>query len=145
MFDVNVYQENIFHTKMHLKDFDLDTYLFEEKAKNLSFKERMRCASRRTLKRREIEELFHGAQGLLDCSARVLRECGVAPERFVMVGNSMRSDIEPVLRLGGWGVHVPYRLTWALEAEHTVDAGHARFCTVADAAGIPAALAGLGV
>ncbi|MCI1728312.1 MAG: HAD family hydrolase [Chiayiivirga sp.] len=77
--------------------------------------------------------------------ARVLRECGVAPERFVMVGNSMRSDIEPVLRLGGWGVHVPYRLTWALEAEHTVDAGHARFCTVADAAGIPAALAGLGV
>ena len=35
MFDVNVYQENIFHTKMHLKDFDLDQYLFEEKAKNL--------------------------------------------------------------------------------------------------------------
>ena len=32
MFDVNVYQENIFHTKMHLKDFDLDQYLFEEKA-----------------------------------------------------------------------------------------------------------------
>jgi hypothetical protein len=29
MFDVNVYQENIFHTKMHIKDFDLDTYLFE--------------------------------------------------------------------------------------------------------------------
>jgi len=28
MFDVNVYQENIFHTKMHLKDFDLDQYLF---------------------------------------------------------------------------------------------------------------------
>ncbi len=42
MFDVNVYQENIFHTKMHLKDFDLDQYLFEEKAKNLSFKERMK-------------------------------------------------------------------------------------------------------
>ncbi|MDF2483821.1 MAG: speD, partial [Stenotrophomonas indicatrix] len=38
MFDVNVYQENIFHTKMHLKDFDLDQYLFEEKAKNISFK-----------------------------------------------------------------------------------------------------------
>ena len=31
MFDVNVYQENIFHTKMHLKDFDLDQYLFEER------------------------------------------------------------------------------------------------------------------
>ncbi|AGH76027.1 S-adenosylmethionine decarboxylase [Xanthomonas citri pv. malvacearum str. GSPB1386] len=57
MFDVNVYQENIFHTKMHLKDFDLDQYLFEERAKNLSFKERMKIE---TLLKREIEELFHG-------------------------------------------------------------------------------------
>jgi len=57
MFDVNVYQENIFHTKMHLKDFDLDQYLFEEKAKNLSFKERMKIEA---LLKREIEELFHG-------------------------------------------------------------------------------------
>ena len=57
MLDVNVYQENIFHTKMHLKDFDLDNYLFEEKAKNLSFKERMKIEA---LLRREIEELFHG-------------------------------------------------------------------------------------
>ncbi len=57
MLDVNVYQENIFHTKMHLKEFDLDTYLFEEKAKNLSFKERMKIEARL---RREIEELYHG-------------------------------------------------------------------------------------
>ena len=57
MIDVNVYQENIFHTKMHLKDFDLDTYLFEEKARNLSFKERMRIEA---LLKREIEDLFHG-------------------------------------------------------------------------------------
>ena len=57
MLDVNVYQENIFHTKMHLKDFDLDNYLFEEKAKNLSFKERLRIEAQL---RREIEELFHG-------------------------------------------------------------------------------------
>ena len=57
MLDVNVYQENIFHTKMHLKEFDLDNYLFEEKAKNLSFKERMKIEA---LLKREIEELFHG-------------------------------------------------------------------------------------
>ena len=57
MLDVNVYQENIFHTKMHVKEFDLDTYLFEEKAKNLSFKDRSRVE---TQLRREIEELFHG-------------------------------------------------------------------------------------
>lgn len=57
MFDVNVYQENIFHTKMHLKDFDLDQYLFEEKAHNLSLRERKKIE---TLLKREIEELFHG-------------------------------------------------------------------------------------
>ena len=57
MIDVNVYQENIFHTKMHLTDFDLDQYLFEEKARNLSFKERMKIESRL---KRESEELFHG-------------------------------------------------------------------------------------
>ncbi|MGN6151370.1 MAG: adenosylmethionine decarboxylase [Lysobacteraceae bacterium] len=57
MLDVNVYQENIFHTKMHLKEFDLDNYLFEEKAKNLSFKDRMKIEA---LLKREIEELFHG-------------------------------------------------------------------------------------
>ena len=57
MLDVNVYQENLFHTKMHLKDFDLDTYLFEEKARNLSFKDRMKIEARL---KREIEELYHG-------------------------------------------------------------------------------------
>jgi S-adenosylmethionine decarboxylase len=42
---------------MHLKEFDLDNYLFEEKAKNLSFKERMKIEARL---KREIEELYHG-------------------------------------------------------------------------------------
>jgi S-adenosylmethionine decarboxylase len=57
MFDVNVYQENIFHTKMHIKDFDLDNYLFEIDARKLPFKERLRIE--KELKQ-EIEELFHG-------------------------------------------------------------------------------------
>ena len=57
MFDVNVYQENMFHTKMHVKEFDLETYLFEAHADDLSFKDRMRIES---LLKREIEELFHG-------------------------------------------------------------------------------------
>ena len=57
MFDVNVYQENIFHTKMHVKEFDLETYLFEAQVADLSFKERQKIEA---LLRREIEELFHG-------------------------------------------------------------------------------------
>ena len=57
MFDVNVYQENIFHTKMHVKDFDLDTYLFETMSSELSFRERRAIE---TMVKREVEELFHG-------------------------------------------------------------------------------------
>jgi putative hydrolase of the HAD superfamily len=39
----------------------------------------------------------------------------IAPERFLMVGNSLKSDILPVLELGGAGAHIPYHLTWAAE------------------------------
>jgi putative hydrolase of the HAD superfamily len=76
--------------------------------------------------------------------ARVLGEFGVAPEGFAMVGNSLRSDIEPVLRLGGWGVHMPYHVTWAHEQENSLEPGHApRMATVEAPEGIPGALAAL--
>jgi putative hydrolase of the HAD superfamily len=37
------------------------------------------------------------------------------PSRFLMVGNSLRSDILPVVALGGHAVHIPYHTTWAHE------------------------------
>jgi putative hydrolase of the HAD superfamily len=50
---------------------------------------------------------------------RVFNDLSVAPERFCMIGNSVRSDILPVMALGGTGVHVPYPLLWELEhVEH---------------------------
>ncbi|MEW9571482.1 HAD family hydrolase [Rhodanobacter sp. Si-c] len=76
---------------------------------------------------------------------RLLDEFDIAASEFAMVGNSLRSDIEPVLRLGGWGVHMPYHVTWAHELENGLDAGDApRMRTVANAAEIPAALVQLG-
>jgi len=60
-----------------------------------------------------------------------------------MVGNSLRSDIEPVLALGGAGVHVPYAITWAHEAEHAVDAAHPRLRVAASLAEVPAAIEAL--
>jgi putative hydrolase of the HAD superfamily len=48
--------------------------------------------------------------------ARILRQVDVRPERFCMVGNSVRSDILPVLALGAHAVHIPYPLLW--EHEH---------------------------
>jgi putative hydrolase of the HAD superfamily len=45
----------------------------------------------------------------------LLEEWGIDPGGFLMVGNSVRSDILPILELGGHGVHVPYHVTWAHE------------------------------
>ncbi len=42
----------------------------------------------------------------------ILQRYGIQPGGFVMVGNSMRSDILPVLRLGGRAVYVPQENTW---------------------------------
>jgi len=47
---------------------------------------------------------------------RILQRHGVAPARFLMVGNSLRSDIWPILELGGHAVHIPYETTWLHEA-----------------------------
>ncbi|GHH55885.1 MULTISPECIES: HAD family hydrolase [Gammaproteobacteria] len=72
--------------------------------------------------------------------ARVLAEFDLPARRFAMIGNSLRSDIEPVLALGGWGIHTPYHVTWAHESEHGVAAGDPRLREVPAASGWPAAV-----
>lgn len=57
MIDVNVYQENIFHTKMLLKDFDLDTYLFGTAKKELSVNDKRKIKHRL---KKEMAEIFYG-------------------------------------------------------------------------------------
>ncbi|MCU1452776.1 MAG: Haloacid dehalogenase domain protein hydrolase [Acidimicrobiales bacterium] len=50
---------------------------------------------------------------------RVIESMGVEPAAFCMVGNSVRSDVLPVLEVGARAVHVPYHVTWAHEhADH---------------------------
>jgi len=72
--------------------------------------------------------------------ARVLAEFDLPINQFVMVGNSLRSDIEPVVTLGGWGVHTPYAVTWAHETEHGVADDEPRMVTADTAWDWPAAL-----
>jgi len=76
--------------------------------------------------------------------ARVIDECGAVASKFVMVGNSLRSDIEPVIGLGRWGIHMPYHVTWVHEMQHGVDRGHPRVITVDAPDAIPEALARCG-
>ena len=53
-----------------------------------------------------------------DVYGELLERHGIDPARFVMVGNSLRSDVLPVLELGGSAVHVPYPVTWRHENDH---------------------------
>lgn len=48
----------------------------------------------------------------VDSYRRILERRGIKPEEFVMVGNSLRSDVAPVLELGARAVHIPYHVTW---------------------------------
>jgi putative hydrolase of the HAD superfamily len=51
----------------------------------------------------------------LDSYAALLARHHIDPARFLMIGNSLRSDVLPVVALGGRAVHIPYHLTWAHE------------------------------
>lgn len=46
---------------------------------------------------------------------KMLKRLDVAPEYFLMIGNSLKSDVLPVLNLGGHAIHVPYHTTWEYE------------------------------
>ncbi len=76
--------------------------------------------------------------------ARLLRRHGVEPARFLMVGNSLRSDIAPVLALGGMAAHVPYPLTWEHEKLAALPSAPGRFFTLSSIRELPALVARLG-
>lgn len=50
---------------------------------------------------------------------RILDKYNVQPADFIMIGNSLKSDILPVVHIGGCAVHIPYAITWA--HEHVAD------------------------
>ncbi|MGD8623672.1 MAG: HAD family hydrolase [Anaerolineae bacterium] len=52
----------------------------------------------------------------VDVYRSLLARHGIAPHRFLMIGNSLRSDVLPVVALGGHAVHIPYHITWAHES-----------------------------
>jgi putative hydrolase of the HAD superfamily len=46
----------------------------------------------------------------------LLKKLSIQPGRFLMVGDSLRSDILPILELGGQAVYIPYQITWLHES-----------------------------
>ena len=71
---------------------------------------------------RHVEEIAVVSEKDVRTYRRLVERYGVEPGGFLMVGNSIRSDILPVLELGGRAVHIPYEYLWGHEvAEHDGD------------------------
>ncbi|PWE01456.1 HAD family hydrolase [Marinilabilia rubra] len=73
----------------------------------------------RKLAKSGLEKYFHHVEVMSDKKEdnyrKLLAHLDIAPEDFLMVGNSLKSDIVPVLNIGAHAVYVPYHVTWTLE------------------------------
>lgn len=73
----------------------------------------------RKLKKSGLLKYFHHIEVMSDKQEsdyeKLIKHLDIAPEEFLMVGNSLKSDILPVLHLGGNAVHVPFHTTWVHE------------------------------
>lgn len=90
-----------------------------------------------------LADLFHRIEIVSEkdepTCARLFEEFAVPATGFAMIGNSYKSDIAPVLALGGFGVHMPYHVLFGLE-HMEADASHPRLATIEQPSEIPAAI-----
>ena len=79
----------------------------------------------RKLKKSNIEKYFHHVEIMSNKKElnyqKLLSHLDIASKDFLMIGNSLKSDIIPVLNLGGYGVHIPYHTTWTHETIKKTD------------------------
>lgn len=68
----------------------------------------------------------------VDTYRSILDEWGIDPQRFVFIGNSVRSDVLPIVELGGTGIHVEYHVTWAHELVHDHAGGFVELDSIRD-------------
>jgi putative hydrolase of the HAD superfamily len=80
----------------------------------------------RKLKKSGIGHYFHHIEIMSEKDdanyLKLIKHLDIRPDELQMVGNSLKSDILPVLNIGGYAVHVPYHITWAHEhVEDNID------------------------
>jgi putative hydrolase of the HAD superfamily len=94
----------------------------------------------RKLAQSGLGDLFSGVEIVSDKTpavyAAIFARHGTPANRAMMVGNSLKSDVLPVLAIGGFGVHVPQDVTWALEYAEA-PSGNPRFFALNDLSGLP--------
>jgi len=89
----------------------------------------------RKLRNSGIEHYFHHIEVMSDKKSenyqKLLSHLDINPEDFLMIGNSLKSDVLPVLDLGGNAVHVPYHTTWQHEIAEKIT-GRSHFEEISD-------------
>ena len=95
----------------------------------------------RKLAQSGLGELFDAVEIVSDKTpatyARAFARHGTGAAQGLMVGNSLKSDVLPMIAAGGWGVHVPQGPVWALD-QADAPTGAARFRVLPDLGGLPA-------
>jgi len=73
----------------------------------------------RKLKKSNLEDYFHHVEIMSDKNPesyrKLVRHLDIKPEEFLMIGNSLKSDVVPVLDIGADAIHIPAQSTWAHE------------------------------
>ena len=73
----------------------------------------------RKLKKSGIEHYFHHTEIMSEKGEndfrKLIKHLDIPPQNFMMIGNSLKSDILPVLNIGGHAIHMPYHVTWGHE------------------------------
>jgi putative hydrolase of the HAD superfamily len=107
----------------------------EEVLKELKGKYRLVVATKgdlldqeRKLRKSNLTSYFHHVEVMSEKDdanyLKLIKHLDIRPSELLMVGNSLKSDVLPVLNIGGYAIHVPYHITWAHEEiEHSIDSG----------------------
>lgn len=80
----------------------------------------------RKLKKSGLEHFFHHTEIMSEKAeadyVKLIKHLDIQPAEFLMIGNSLKSDVLPVISMGGHGFHIPYHITWGHEKiEKTIE------------------------
>ena len=77
----------------------------------------------RKIKKSKLEKYFKHKKIVSEKNKKtylnILDDLKIEPQNFLMVGNSFKSDVLPVLEVGGNGIHIPYKILWEHESIKT--------------------------
>lgn len=89
----------------------------------------------RKLEKSGLEKYFHHVEIMSnkkpDDYLKLVRHLDIQPVEFLMVGNSLRSDVLPIIEIGAQAIYVPYEITWHHESAEISESDKDKFVTIA--------------